>query len=711
MKKTFLFLALIISFTIINAQPKAGAGSVNSRTKKSLTIVTAKSVMGDGLFNEIFSYNDGALAGQGGWIEAGTFTAGSGSRSVATGALIYSDAGGTYVNSGLGKAMVINIVSGSTVSDFKAYEPFSATAVNSGVIYLSFLLKVNANVGSTNQEAFGLADGISAGPKVLIGKTTTGFYKLGITRGSTASADYKYSATPTSLTVGITYFIVMKYDFATSTSSVYINPTLGGTEPAYAEIIDSSSATIRTKLSSLWSRAQGTVVQNHSIGGVRVSTTWGEAVATNVPVTSTALPAPVVGSATNIGTTGFTANWTPADTNATGYSIKVYWSTVLHSTVNVSGQSVTSKAITGLITGLTYTYKVIALGNGTTYTDSDPSTSSAAVTLLKGTITKNGLKIILKLDDFGVLNGVCQALPSMDYLISKQVKAGYGTIANRLDTSALRVVGPYLAQKNSNGEPLFEIWNHGLSHVQTEFKDSIYAYQKSHFDQATQLVKTMLGVQMHSFGTPYNASDAVTNTVVSEDPNYKAFMFNSVPTNTMGFVSMNNRVNLESATSNPDYASFIANYNSYKNTYKDYMVLQCHPNGFSALAFENFKLAIEFLLAEGCEFVKPYEYAMSVTAERETRGAGAIKTFKLGDAYPNPFNPSTTINYEVPSAGKVSLKVFDSLGKEVAALVNEEKQSGVYNAKFDGGKLTSGVYFYTLKCGNFSETKKLILMK
>ena len=136
MKKTFLFLALIISLTVINAQPKAGAGSVNSRTKKSLTIVTAKSVMGDGLFNEIFSYNDGALAGQGGWIEVGTFTAGSGSRSVATGALTYSDAGGTYVNSGLGKAMVISILSGSTVSDFKAYEPFSATAVNSGVIYI-----------------------------------------------------------------------------------------------------------------------------------------------------------------------------------------------------------------------------------------------------------------------------------------------------------------------------------------------------------------------------------------------------------------------------------------------------------------------------------------------------------------------------------------------------------------------------------------------
>lgn len=87
------------------------------------------------------------------------------------------------------------------------------------------------------------------------------------------------------------------------------------------------------------------------------------------------------------------------------------------------------------------------------------------------------------------------------------------------------------------------------------------------------------------------------------------------------------------------------------------------------------------------------------------------ETFSLQQNYPNPFNPSTTIKYSVPSASKVSLKVFDVLGKEVAVLVNETKTAGNYEVNFDASKLTSGVYFYQLQAGSSSVTKKLTLMK
>ncbi|MCH7827919.1 MAG: T9SS type A sorting domain-containing protein, partial [Bacteroidetes bacterium] len=86
-------------------------------------------------------------------------------------------------------------------------------------------------------------------------------------------------------------------------------------------------------------------------------------------------------------------------------------------------------------------------------------------------------------------------------------------------------------------------------------------------------------------------------------------------------------------------------------------------------------------------------------------------SFILMQNYPNPFNPSTTIQYVIISRQFVSLKVYDILGREVATLVNEEKPIGSYRINFDGSKLTSGVYFYRLRAGSFTQTKKFVLMK
>jgi hypothetical protein len=84
--------------------------------------------------------------------------------------------------------------------------------------------------------------------------------------------------------------------------------------------------------------------------------------------------------------------------------------------------------------------------------------------------------------------------------------------------------------------------------------------------------------------------------------------------------------------------------------------------------------------------------------------------------YPNPFNSSTTITYEMPQSGLISIKVYDILGREVATLVNEEKSAGSYEVQFNTysgnvRNLTSGIYFYRLTAGNYTETKKMILLK
>lgn len=85
--------------------------------------------------------------------------------------------------------------------------------------------------------------------------------------------------------------------------------------------------------------------------------------------------------------------------------------------------------------------------------------------------------------------------------------------------------------------------------------------------------------------------------------------------------------------------------------------------------------------------------------------------YRLEQNYPNPFNPVTTIRYSLPVSGQVILKVFDTLGKEVASLINERKEAGIYTIEFDASDLPSGVYLYTIQIGNYLETRKLILQK
>ena len=85
--------------------------------------------------------------------------------------------------------------------------------------------------------------------------------------------------------------------------------------------------------------------------------------------------------------------------------------------------------------------------------------------------------------------------------------------------------------------------------------------------------------------------------------------------------------------------------------------------------------------------------------------------FKLEQNYPNPFNPTTTISYSIPKKSFVTIKVYNLLGKEIAVLVNEEKLKGDYKIKFNVVPFSSGVYFYKMTAGNFTHTKKLIILK
>jgi hypothetical protein len=87
------------------------------------------------------------------------------------------------------------------------------------------------------------------------------------------------------------------------------------------------------------------------------------------------------------------------------------------------------------------------------------------------------------------------------------------------------------------------------------------------------------------------------------------------------------------------------------------------------------------------------------------------KDFALDQNYPNPFNPSTTIAFDIPRQSHVSLKVYNILGQEVAALVNEVRAAGRYREQWNANNAASGIYFYSIRAGSFTETRKMMLVK
>jgi hypothetical protein len=149
------------------------------------------------------------------------------------------------------------------------------------------------------------------------------------------------------------------------------------------------------------------------------------------------------------------------------------------------------------------------------------------------------------------------------------------------------------------------------------------------------------------------------------------------------------------------------------------------PSGFGNFAYR----------ARYCEmtaanaFVQPYAAPQDSWIDTEDKSAESELTppgydptsireldliadkFELSQNYPNPFNPTTNVAFTIPMSGLVSLKVYNVLGEEVTTLINQEMKKGSYQVDFNASNISSGVYFYTLKVGNFNATKKMLLLK
>lgn len=188
-----------------------------------------------------------------------------------------------------------------------------------------------------------------------------------------------------------------------------------------------------------------------------------------------------------------------------------------------------------------------------------------------------------------------------------------------------------------------------------------------------------LPVELASFTSTVNNNNLTLNWSTSAETNNSGFDIERSSTvnnewSKIGFVEGNGTSSTQNSYSFPDRDLKTGRYN--------YRLKQIDFNG----NFEYFNLGSEVSI-------------------------GIPDKFKLSQNYPNPFNPSTKINYDLPADGKVNLTLFDISGREVATIVNEVQQAGYYSYTFNGANLSSGIYFYKIQTEQFSETKRMMLIK
>ena len=130
--------------------------------------------------------------------------------------------------------------------------------------------------------------------------------------------------------------------------------------------------------------------------------------------------------------------------------------------------------------------------------------------------------------------------------------------------------------------------------------------------------------------------------------------------------------------------------------------------------YDNYNNMVEdlFQFWDDTIFVNGYRALYSYIPTSIGKQIGLIYlTFVLNQNYPNPFNPSTIISYSIPSEGKVTIKIYNVLGQEIKTLINRTETAGNHQIIFNAGNLSSGIYLYRIQAGDYTQTKKMILLK
>ncbi len=227
------------------------------------------------------------------------------------------------------------------------------------------------------------------------------------------------------------------------------------------------------------------------------------------------------------------------------------------------------------------------------------------------------LVIILKLDDLRAeTDNLARFQKVADIVGKKKIRASFGIIADGYtDDGTKQGVYDWTKQIAARGD--IEFWHHGLDHSRatdkssSEFRNRDLASQKSHLKTAEDLLKDKCGVTMHSFGAPYNESDATTVEAMKAVPDIKVWMYPDVKTAPQLLLTA--KINMEPSTGVLDVQYFKTNYS--QRPVSPYLVIQGHPPYWDDAEMSMFEENVDFLIAQGVTFLTPYDYYMRMKSK------------------------------------------------------------------------------------------------
>lgn len=560
------------------------------------------------------------------------------------------------------------------------YRPF--TNQTTGTVYASFLLNVSSITGitTTGGYTFGYMENNSTsnfGATVWIRNNAnagTTQYNIGVNPRTTA-ANTAWATNV--LELNTTYLVVISYQIVAGATNdivkMWVNPTsFGGTEPTADASGTNTGTDLTTGVQRFFCRqdAAGTTPAL-SMDELRVATSWAE-VTPSVISGNTTLPAGTYNNFTmNGGAVTLTGNCTMAGTL-----------TLTSGNITLGANGLTATTIAG---GSASSY-IVTDGAGMLTINSVGSTNVlfpvGRTSYNPATLNNSGT-----VDNFSVSVQNSLDNPSMDdnhavhrqWNISEAV-AGGSNLAITLQWAT--------AQEGTDmGHLVTNIghWNgtgYDLTGGTLAGADPAWTVTSTGFTTFSPFIvgdDFGLPVELSSFTSTVNSNNVKLNWSTVSEENNSGFDVERKVSGRDSWAKITNVAG--NGTSNNVHTYSFEDRNLASGKYS-YRLKQIDYNG----NFTYYDLSNEVII-------------------------GAPGKYSLTQNFPNPFNPSTTISYEIPVNNFVSLKIYDMMGKEVASLVNGNQEAGFYSVKFDASKLASGIYFYKLQANDFSSTKKLMLVK
>lgn len=567
-----------------------------------------------------------------------------------------------YVGSGIGNAALIQNLGGQDVNQTAGVGPYST---DGDVIYFSFMVNVTESGTKTGDYFIHIGNRVSTSSFTyfcarVFAKVSGGVVNFGISNSSTATYGTTNFATNT------TYLLVVKYIISTAgndeadlwvfSSGVPSSEALAGTPEV------SNTSTLGQDIVNAIALRQGSSLNSVQtvVDGIRLDTSWSGL------LPQSGLAAPVATAASNITATGFTANWNHS-AGATNYWLDVStasdFSTLVTGFDNKDVGNVATFDVSSLSTGFTYYYRVRASNaNGT-------STNSNIITV-----------------DTGVLDAPLAR--SATNITTTSFTARWNSSATAttylLDVSAASDFSTFITDYNGK-----DVGNVTSCNVTSLSSSTIYYYRVR---------------ASNSGGTSAN-SNTITVTTLLAAP--VAIAATNITTSgfTANWNASTGATNYwVDVSTTDDFSNVLASYNNKSvGNVTTHIIISLTPN--TTYYFR--------VCASNSSSTSPYSNTITVTTN--VTGVDDLLNlptrFDLSQNYPNPFNPITTIKYQIPEETFVGIKVYNLLGSEVTTLVNEMRTVGTYEVKFNASQLTSGIYIYKIQAGQFSQMKKMVLVK